>query len=92
MGKYMMKWREKTPVNKAATVTGLISCSLILVLALLQLFNVWENAGYAYMPLLCLNMLTYAVINWKTDRSLAIFHLFVALFLLISIIVVIFVR
>lgn len=87
-----MKWREKTPANKAATVTGLITSFLILVFGLLQLFDVWENAGYAYMPLLCLNMLTYAVINWKTDRSLAIFHLFVAIFILISIIVVIFVR
>lgn len=92
MGKYLMKWREKTPINKAATVVGLVSSSLILVLALLQLFDVWENAGYAYMPLLCLNMLTYAIMYWKTDRPLAIFHLFVALFILISIIVVVFVQ
>lgn len=92
MGKFRMKWKEKTLVEKITTGIVLVCSSLVIVLALLQLFGVWEDAAYAYLPLLCVNMLAFAVSYWKTSRSTAIVNLVGALIILVCTIVVVFLR
>ncbi len=90
MGKFIEKWKEKNLGGKVITLIGRACSVLIIVLALLQLLGVWEDAAYVYMPLICVNMLVTAVANWKTNRSVAIVSLFTAGFILVCIAIVVF--
>ncbi len=92
MSKFMTNWKKKTCVEKITTVITLVCSSLVIVLALLQLFGVWEDAAFAYLPLLCVNMLAFTVSYWKANRSTAIVNLVGALIILVCYFVVIFLR
>lgn len=87
-----MKWKEKTLADKIATGIVLICSVLVIVLALLQLLNVWRDAAFAYMPLLCVIMLGQAYSNRKTNRSVAVESLVAAVIILICIASVVYFR
>jgi len=87
-----MKWKEKTAFNKVGSVTVILCSVLIIVLAMLQLLGIWENAVLAYMPLACVNMLFFTVSYWKTNRGTAIFNLVAAVFVLLCTVVIIIVK
>lgn len=87
-----MKWKEKSTLSKVTSVTVILCSALIILFALLQLCGVWENAISACMPLMCVNLLIYTVTNWKTNRGIAVFNLIAALFILLCIILVVFVK
>ncbi len=75
-------WQQRTWYENAASIIG-IPCSLaVVILAVLQLAGVWENAAYVYMPLTGIVLLTQAVQNWRKQRSVAIFSLCTAAFIL----------
>ena len=92
MGKFLMKWKEKTLADKI--LTGIVmACSvLVIALALLQLLNIWRDAAFAYMPLMCVNMLAVAVSNWKTNRGAAVVNLAAAGIMLVCIALVVYFR
>ncbi len=92
MGKFLRKWNEKPLADKVATGVALVSGVLVIVLALLQLLGVWKDAAFAYMPLLCANMLALAASNWKPNRSVAIVNLAAAGIMLACIAVVVYSR
>lgn len=48
-------------------------------LAFLKIGDVWENAHFAYLPMMMLCFYIQAYLNWRTSRKLAIFHLIVAI-------------
>ena len=54
----------------------------VLVLALLQLTDVWANAIYLYEPLLGAVLLIQAVQNWNKNRLVAYGSIVVAVLLL----------
>ena len=87
-----MKWKEKTAFNKVGSVTVILCSVLIIVLAMLQLLGIWENAVLAYMPLASVNMLFFTVSYWKTNRGTAIFNLVAAVFVLLCTVVIIIVK
>lgn len=47
--------------------------------AFLKIADVWQNAYYAYLPMMMLCFYIQAYLNWATSRKLAIFHLIVAI-------------
>ena len=92
MEKHIVKWKEKPILYKSLSALVIFCSALIVVLALLQLLGVWENAMFAYMPLVSVNMSVVAFLNWKTNRSTALVSLSAALVTIICTIVIAFVK
>lgn len=77
--------------SKLSIVRIIISVAIV-VLALLQLLNVWENAAYVYIPLMGIMMVIQGIQEWKRSRGLAIFSLCTAAFMFVCTFVVYFVK
>ena len=83
-------WNKKTISFKILTIFGLIISVTIIVLALMQIFNIWDNAINVFEPLLGVLMIIQAIENWKTNRLTAYFSLFVAIFIFLIAIIILF--
>ena len=86
----LQDWNKKTISFKILTIFGLIISVTIIVLALMQIFNIWDNAINVFEPLLGVLMIIQAIENWKTNRSTSYFSLFVALFIFLVAIIILF--
>jgi hypothetical protein len=85
------RWQQKSPFEKFLTITS-ITCSItVIVLALLQLLGVWNNAVRIYMPLTALVMLIQAKELWNKSRTAAIVNLCAAIFIAIICILILFI-
>ncbi|MGM9877889.1 MAG: hypothetical protein ACI33S_04485 [Bacilli bacterium] len=83
-------WNKKTILFKILTIFGLIISVTIIVLALMQIFNIWDKAINIFEPLLGVLMIIQAIENWKTNRSTAYFSLFGTIFMFIVAIIILF--
>ncbi len=83
-----VKWKEGSLCFKIAAVASILVSVTVLVLAILQLFGVWRDAGYAYIPLMGINLLLQAYAQWKPNRGVAVFSLCAAVAVLICAVVV----
>lgn len=83
-------WNKKTTPFKILTILGLIISLTIIVLAFMQIFNIWDKAINVFEPLLGALMIIQAIENWQTNRSTAYFSLFVAIFMFIVAIIILF--
>ena len=81
MSKIKEEWTRKLWYEKVIFVIGMMTAVTVVVLALLQLFNVWEDAAYLYMPMMAVLMLVQAFDNRKKSRGLVILSLSVAAFI-----------
>ena len=68
-------WKETPLLSKLATICSIIAALAVVILAILQIFDVWTTAPYLYMPLMGVNLLLQAYTQWKTNRGVAIFSL-----------------
>ena len=83
-------WNKKTIPFKILTILGLIISVTIIVLALMQIFNIWDKAINVFEPLLGVLMIIQTIENWKTNRLIAYFSLFVAIFIFLVAIIILF--
>lgn len=83
-------WNKKTIPFKILTIFGLIISVTIIVLALMQIFNIWDKAINVFEPLLGVLMIIQTIENWKTNRLIAYFSLFVAIFIFLVAIIILF--
>lgn len=83
-------WNKKTVPFKILTIFGLIISVTIVVLSFIQIFNVWDNAINVFEPLLGVLMIIQAIENWKSNKTIAYFSLFVAVFIFIVAIIILF--
>ena len=83
-------WNKKTIPFKILTIFGLIISVTIIALALMQIFNIWDNAINVFEPLLGVLMIIQAIENWKINRATAYFSLFVAIFIFFVAIIILF--
>lgn len=81
-------WSQKSILMKILTITGFIISITIIVLLLLQIFDVWDKANNVLEPLLGILMLIQTIENWKTDKATAYFSLFVAIFIFVIAIII----
>ena len=81
MNKIKEQWQQRTPFEKILWVVGMVCSVSVVVLALLALFNVWPNAGYAYMPLCVVMMLIQAFENRKKSKVVLFTSLGTAFFI-----------
>lgn len=64
----------------------------IIVLSVLQIFDVWDKAINVLVPLEGLNLLGLAYVQWKPNRKVAYFSIGAAVFIFICTIIVFFVK
>lgn len=76
------QWTESTLMHKIITVFSIIVCVAVVVLAALQIFDVWSGSVNVLVPLLGVNSLCQTYTQWNTNRKLAYFDLGVAAFIL----------
>ena len=77
------KWKEMSTINKVVLVARIVLSIVIIVLALLQILGVLENAINYTMPLLGVYFLFLSIQEWKTQRVPALFSIVVAIFIFI---------
>lgn len=75
------RWNQRTLFEKIIWITGMVCSITIITLALLALFDIWPNAGYAYMPLCVVLMLIQAYENRKKSKAVLFTSLGTALFI-----------
>ena len=75
-------WKQRTWYENAASVIVIPFSLAVVILAVLQLAGIWEDAAYAYMPMTCIVLLAQTLQNWRKQRGVAIFSLCAALFIL----------
>ncbi len=76
------EWDKKTLLSKILTIIGFIISIIVIILAILQIFNVWENSIYVFEPLTGVLMLIQAIEHWKKDKRTAYISLFASIFLI----------
>jgi hypothetical protein len=84
-------WKQKLWYERIIFIAGLLCSVAVLVLAVLQLCDVWNDAAYAYMPLMAITMLSQAYENRNRSKGVAVFSLGTAIFSLVSWVLVAFV-
>lgn len=80
--------KTQSLLSKTASIASIVIAVAIIVLSVLQLFDVWRNAGYVYIPLMGINLLLQAYAQWKPNRGVAIFTLCAAVLVLSCAVVV----
>ena len=81
-------WKEAPLSHKIVTIICVLASLSVVVLAVLQIFNVWEQAINVFMPLMGVVMLCQSYIHWNNSRKVAYFSIGTAIFIFICSIVV----
>lgn len=69
------QWKDRPLLDKIVSVSGIVVSVAIIALAIIQLFGAWSDAGYVYVPLMGINLLLQAYVQWKPNRKVAVFSL-----------------
>ena len=77
-----IQWNDRPLLDKIVSASGIVVSVAIIALAIIQLFDVWSDAGYVYVPLMGINLLLQAYVQWKPNRKVAVFDLCAAVFAL----------
>jgi len=82
------EWEDQPLHYKIISISSIIVSIAIIVLTIIQLFDLWSDAGYIYIPLMGINLLLQAYAQWKLNRKIAIFTLCSAVLVLVCAVVV----
>ncbi len=86
------KWKDTPLLHKIVTTVCILASLSVVVLALLQIFDVWNQAINIFMPLMGVTMLCQAYMQWNTSRKVAYFSIGTAVIIFICAIIVFFVK
>ena len=76
------QWKDRPLLDKIVSASGIVVSVAIIALAIIQMFDVWSDAGYVYVPLMGVNLLLQAYVQRKPNRKVAVFDLCAAVFAL----------
>lgn len=85
-------WKNATVMHKIVSVIGILASIAVIVLSVLQMTGVWEQAINICIPLMGLTMLCQAYTQWNISRKVAYLSLGTAVFVFVCSIVVFFLR
>ena len=85
-------WKNAPLLQKVVTIISILASLSVVVLAVLQIFDIWEQAINIYMPLMGVTMLCQSYTQWNNSRKVAYFSIGTAAFIFICSIVVFFVK
>lgn len=74
-------WCEVTLRNKIMLIFRIVASACVVVLSILQLTDVWEQAIHLTMPLMGSVLLVQSIQEWKQQRGIAILELCCAVFI-----------
>ena len=86
------KWKDAPLIHKIVTVVSIIVALAVIVLAILQMFDIWTQAINLCVPLMGVNLLCQTYIQWNTSRKTAYFSLGRAAFVFACAIAVFFIK
>ncbi len=86
------RWKDIPLMHKIVTMISLAVSLAVVVLAVLQIFDIWEQAVNICVPLMGVSMLCQAYIQWNTSRKTAYFSIGTAVFIFICAIIVFFIK
>ena len=92
MNKIKNIWIELKRYEKIAFVIGEICAVLVILFAGFQLLGIWDIAINVCEVLLGVLMITQTILQWKKNRTIAIFSLCVATFIFIVAFIIFFLR
>ena len=85
-------WKNAPLLQKVVTIISVLASLSVVVLAVLQIFDVWDQAINVFMPLMGVNLLCQTYMQWNTSRKTAYFSLGCAVFVLACAIAVFFIK
>ncbi len=86
------KWKEVPLLFKVVTAISVLASLAVVILAVLQIFDIGDRAINVYMPLMGVTMLCQTYMQWNNSRKVAYFSLGTAVFIFICAIVVFFIK
>ena len=86
------KWKDTPLLHKVVTIISVLASLSVVVLAVLQMFDIWDRAINVFMPLMGITMLCQAYKQWNNSRKVAYFSIGTAVFIFICAIIVFFVK
>ena len=87
-----IKWKEAPLLHRIVTIISVLASLSVVVLAVLQMFDIWEQAINVFMPLMGITMLCQSYMQWNNSRKVAYFSIGTAVFIFICAIIVFFVK
>ena len=87
-----VKWKDAPLLHKLVTIISIVTSLSVVALAVLQMFDIWNQAINVFMPLMGVTMLCQAYMQWNTSRKVAYFSIGTAAFIFVCAIVVFFVK
>ena len=86
------KWKDTPTSYKIVTIISILASLSVVILAVLQMFDIWNQAINICVPMMGITMLCQAYMQWNTSRKVAYFSIGTAAFIFICSIVVFFVK
>lgn len=80
-------WKEKSLPMKVLWIAGVTVSIMIVILAVLQLVGILENADNIYIPGLSVLIFIQAAENWNKNKHTAYISLFAGLFILAIVVI-----
>ncbi len=72
--------KDASLTYKIVNLISIVSSIAVLVLAIMQIFDIWSQSANLYVPMLGVVMLCKAYTEWHKDRKIAYISLGVAIF------------
>ena len=86
------KWKDVPLMQKIVTIISIVVSLSVVVLGILQIFEIWIYAINLCIPLMGVVNLCQAYVQWNTSRKVAYFSIGTAVFIFICALVVFFIR
>ena len=86
------KWKDVPLMQKIVTIISIVVSLSVVVLGILQIFEIWMYAINLCVPLMGVVNLCQAYVQWNTSRKVAYFSIGTAVFVFICAVAVFFIR
>ena len=87
-----IKWKDAPLLHKVVTIISVLASLSVVILAVLQIFDIWDQAINVFMPLMGVTMLCQSYMQWNNSRKVAYISIGTAAFIFICAIIVFFVK
>ena len=84
------KWKDTPLLHKIVTIVSILTSLSVVVLAVLQMFDIWNQAINICVPMMGVTMLCQSYMQWNNSRKVAYFSIGTAAFIFICTIIVFF--
>ena len=72
-------WKERTKLEKGLLISRTAVSLIIICASIMKLLNVWPNALNLAIPLFAVYYLLETIYNWKNNKDVAAFSLFMTI-------------